>query len=102
ESSTDPLSILPLELISMILQYRTDMKSIIALERVSKRWSAIRKAICTPTWVVGNWGLDVDWCRSNTAMEPEGRTDWQKFKAEGAYAFGNFNAQLTLTVKSCH
>jgi hypothetical protein len=79
---TDPVSLLPTEILGMILRHFPDIKSIIALERVSRLWGQVLEAICTPSWVAQYWGLDADWCR-DSYKRIEGKTDWQKFKIEG-------------------
>src|SRR5690606_29120194 len=82
----DPVAVLPAEIMGMVLHYQPDIKGVIALERVSKRWAQIIATVCTPAWIVQYWGIDADWAQNemgDEAVEDSRRTDWQRVKAEG-------------------
>ncbi|RPA75129.1 hypothetical protein BJ508DRAFT_339214 [Ascobolus immersus RN42] len=74
----NPVEILPVEVLGMVFRYLPDVRSVVALERVSKGWSEVVRAVCTVGWV-RLWGLDVDWIPKGDADEERG---WGKFKAE--------------------
>lgn len=81
KNPVDPVTVLPVEVMAMILEYMPDMKSLVTLERVSKKWTQMLGAVCRPAWVVGRWGVGVDWMRKEEA-EGEG---WERFRNEGMY-----------------
>ncbi|RPA75131.1 hypothetical protein BJ508DRAFT_24360 [Ascobolus immersus RN42] len=86
-NAADPVLVLPFEILSLILRLRLSMRSIIALERVSKQWQAVIASICTPSWIVSNLGIDVDWAhrhgdRSDPTTTVHSTDEWLRRKVE--------------------
>ncbi|RPA77002.1 hypothetical protein BJ508DRAFT_417325 [Ascobolus immersus RN42] len=79
----DPMTVLPLEVFSLVLQNFSSMRSIVALSGVSKLWGQSLGRICRPGWIRTNWGMDIDWWRSMDRTRKASETnDWDKFKQE--------------------
>ncbi|RPA85786.1 hypothetical protein BJ508DRAFT_167618 [Ascobolus immersus RN42] len=84
EKATDPMVVLPTEIVGMVLQYFSCLRGVVALERVSKNWASVISRVCTPAWAVSCWGVDVDWSGNILATRGNANvfTGWQRFKAE--------------------